>query len=116
MICKSNLTYVQISIHFITLANNGTSKLMKQLFVSFIILLNQSVSLASPNTDSLINEVNRAIKNAHIYDSNKLNNVAKLKNQLIQSSPANLDQQYKLYLQLYEEYKYYNYDSALLLS
>lgn len=77
------------------------------------MLLNQYVSLASPNTDSLINELNLAIKDAHIYDNIKLNNIAKLKNRLLQSSPGNLGAQYKLYLQLYDEYKYYNYDSAL---
>lgn len=111
--CKRNWKYMQISIHFFKVSNNASSKLIKQLFISFIMLLNQSVSLASPHTDSLINELNQAIKDAHIYDSIKLNNIAKLKSQLLQSSPGNLDQQYKLYLHLYEEYKYYNYDSAL---
>ncbi len=77
------------------------------------MLLNQSVSLASPFNDSLVNELQKALKDAPVYDSIKLNTIAKLKSRLSQTSSANSDEQYKLTLQLYEEYKYYNYDSAL---
>ncbi len=104
---------MQISIHFNTLSNNLTSKLIKQLFISFIILLNPFISLASPDTDSLVNELQHALKDAPVYDSIKLNTIAKLKGRLSQTSPNNSGGQYKLTLQLYDEYKYYNYDSAL---
>ncbi len=104
---------MQVSIHFITVSDSANSKLIKQLFISFIMLSSLSVSLASPNTDSLENELRHAIQDVHIYDGIKLKNIAKLKGQLFQS-PAGED--YKLYLQLYAEYQYYNYDSALFFT
>jgi len=88
-------------------------RLIKQVWISVLLLLYQLASFALPHADSLRDELNRVIKDVHLYDSIKLNNIAKLKGLLLQSSPGNLDQQYEVYLQLYEQYKYYNYDSAL---
>ena len=104
---------MQISNHFISNSNYTISKSMKQLFLGFIILLNQSVSIALPNNDSLIVKLNQAIKDAPIYDSIKLHEIDLLKQELHQNSTTKLDEEYNINLRLYEEYKYYNYDSAL---
>lgn len=86
---------------------------MKQTFIWFLLLLYKTVCFASANTDSLINELNNAIKQAGVYDNNKLKEISKLKNLLNKRSTSSLDKQYNINLQLYDEYKYYNYDSAL---
>lgn len=86
---------------------------MKQIIICFLLLLYRTVSFASPNIDSLIRELDNAIKNAQIYDNIKLHEINKLKNLLYESSASDLNNQYNIYLKLYEEYKYYNYDSAL---
>ena len=59
-------------------------------------------------------ELNRAIRDAHSYDESKLKEIAELKKGLHQRSINDLDKQYDINLQLYNEYKYYSYDSALV--
>lgn len=72
------------------------------------------MSFASPHTDSLTTELNQVIKLAQFYDESKLKEITKLKTELSECPPGNLDELYKINLQLYNEYKYYNYDSALI--
>lgn len=86
---------------------------MKIIFIFCLLLLYNSVSFASPHTDSLIDELNQAIKDAEIYDNNKLKEISKLKSLVNESSKSDLSTRYDIHLKLYEEYKYYNYDSAL---
>ncbi|MDQ6890968.1 MAG: hypothetical protein M3Z56_11905, partial [Bacteroidota bacterium] len=106
---KKDLVSMRIFIAVFQIFN----RLIKHVWISVLLLLNQSVSFAFPNTDSLVNELRQAIQDVHIYDGIKLKNIAKLKGQLLQSPAGNAGQDYKLYLQIYAEYQYYNYDSAL---
>lgn len=86
---------------------------MKHTITCFLLLLFKTISFASPYTDSLITELNDAIKHSESYDHKKLEEISKLKKSLDTNSKNNLSSQYNIYLKLYEEYKYYNYDSAL---
>ena len=90
---------------------------MKPVFISCISILYHFVSIASTYTytDSLADQLNRAIKDAQVYDNKKLKDINTLKG-LLGKSVRNEQRarfQYNIYLKLYEEYKYYNYDSAL---
>ncbi len=87
---------------------------MKVILILCILLLSDSVSFASPHKDSLMDELNGAIKDAHKYDESKVADITKLQNELNKSSQNDLDQRYQINLRLYNEYKYYNYDSALV--
>ena len=87
---------------------------MKAILILCILLIYDFVSFASTPSDSLTINLNQAIKDAHIYDEIKLKEITKLKNNLNEDPLNNLDTQYKINLQLYNEYKHYNYDSALV--
>lgn len=86
---------------------------MKLISVCFLFILFYATSFATPKKDSLIDKLNNVIKQASFYDSNKLKIISELKNLSKQISKSDLDSQYDVILKLYEEYKYYNYDSAL---
>jgi hypothetical protein len=85
---------------------------MRYFVASFIALLFCFVSLASPYKDSLLNELNIAIKQSGDYDNKKLQVIAGLKQSLIASRTINIVGRYAILIRLYDEYKYYNYDSA----
>ena len=87
---------------------------MKVILIACLSLLLNILSFASQTIDSLINELNRSIKDAHIYDNIKLAKITKLKNLLNEQSTFNIDKRYNIIIQLYDEYKYYDYDSALV--
>lgn len=87
---------------------------MKVILILYLLLIYNSESFASPPKDSLLINLNQAIKDAYIYDESKLKEITKLKNELNEGSLNNLEKRYKINLQLYNEYKYYNYDSALV--
>lgn len=87
---------------------------MKVTPIFSLLLLYTSISFALPNEgDSLIAELNTAIKQVKVYDNLKLQEIHKLHDLLNQNPATDLNIQYSIYLKLYEEYKYYNYDSAL---
>ena len=88
---------------------------MKPILISCILLLYHLISVASTHTDSLSDHLNQTIKEAQAYDNNKLREIGKLKSLLDNSIRNELRAryQYNIHLKLYEEYKYYNYDSAL---
>lgn len=85
---------------------------MKHVFISFLLLLLPTISFASPYTDSLINKLNNAIRQSGVYDHKKLKEIEQLKSLLNENANSDINKQYNIYLTLYEEYKYYNYDSA----
>jgi hypothetical protein len=85
---------------------------MKQVFISFLLLLLTTISFALPYTDSLINKLNNAIKQSDVYDQKKLKKISQLKSLLNENADDDINKQYNICLTLYEEYKYYNYDSA----
>ncbi len=87
---------------------------MKVILILCVLLVYDSVAFASPYTDSLTAALNRTIKDAHMYDESKVKEITKLKNDLNNGSLNDLDKQYQINLQLYNEHKYYNYDSALV--
>jgi hypothetical protein len=71
------------------------------------------ISLASPADDSLISELNTAIQHAHQYDAEKMSKINTLKKLAAENSSAELSVRYNIDVQLYEEYKYFNFDSSL---
>ena len=89
---------------------------MKFLLILCVLLIYDFVSFAAPHRDSLMAELNGAIKDAHIYDESKIKEISKLKNELNKRALNDLDKRYDINLQLYKEYKYYNYDSALVFA
>jgi hypothetical protein len=86
---------------------------MKPVFTCFLFILYHAIAFGIPKKDSLIDELNSVIKNASVYDNNKLKEISILKNLSGEISKTDLNRQYDILLKLYEEYKYYNYDSAL---
>ena len=87
---------------------------MKAILIFCVLLVNGFVSFGSPHIDSLMAELNQAIKDASAYDESKLKEISKLKNELSKWPLTDFDKQYEINLQLYKEYKYYHYDSALI--
>ena len=86
-------------------------KLIKAIFLSFIFIFLTIISHASALSDSLMNELNIAINQYPNYDHKNLREISRLKNSLY--AATELDKQYNIHVQLYEAYKYYNYDSAV---
>ncbi|MEO7767233.1 MAG: DUF6377 domain-containing protein [Ferruginibacter sp.] len=85
---------------------------MKYLFTCFIMMALKIIAVASPISDSLVKELNSAIKQAEAYDNKKLEEIARLRRLLTGPSNSDLARQYEINHRLYEAYKYYNYDSA----
>ncbi len=69
--------------------------------------------LASPSTDSLVAALNQAIASAPAYDEVKLSEITRLKGLLVQGPAKSTGEQFFVQNDLYEQYKYYNYDSAM---
>jgi len=87
---------------------------MKVIFRLCLLLLAPFASFAISRTDSLSEQLNLAIKNASVYDANKLKVINTLKRLLNQSSLGDVNNQYNICLKLYEEYKYYKFDSSMI--
>ena len=85
---------------------------MKYLVTCFVILLFKCTAVALPYTDSLLNQLNTAIQQSAGYDSKKLQVIADLKQSLHKTPRGNTAEQYALLIKIYDEYKFYNYDSA----
>jgi len=86
---------------------------MKYLLIFIFFFACRISAHASPSLDSLLHELNSAIKQSTTYDNHKLVAIVQLKNALQQHPASKLGEQYELNLKLYEQYMYYNYDSAL---
>ncbi len=84
---------------------------MKLAFIAFFILLFAWSSYASPDSDSLIHELNTAIRQSGEYDNKKLAVIGQLK-QSVKENKNDPKRLYEIHLNLYDAYKYYNYDSA----
>src|SRR3954465_16027962 len=89
-----------------------TNKTMKPVFICSLFILCHATSFAVPIKDSLIDQLNKAIKQATDYDNNKLKEISRLKRLSEKSAKSDISRQFEIHLKLYEEYKYYNYDSA----
>ena len=84
---------------------------MKSLTACFAFLFFSLATFAS-DTDSVINELNIIIKQSMIYDNIRLKEIERLKNLLSTIPKTDVNKQYDICLRLYDEFKYYNYDSA----
>ncbi len=79
------------------------------LFFAFIIIFTSPV-LANP--DSLLNLLSKTINKARLYDTQKENQIYRLKQSLYDAGNHNLQKLYAENTALYEEYKLFKYDSA----
>src|ERR1700709_956762 len=64
------------------------------------------------NTDSLLNQLSKAIEKAPDYDAEKSKRIAQLKVSLYPESTKNPAVLFSLYEKLYDEYRIFHYDSA----
>lgn len=103
---------MQIFISILIVFFSFISKGIKQIIFSLLFLFFTLTSIATVFSDSLINELNKAIRQASTYDNKNLQEISNLKSSLDKTAPDDLGQQYQIHLKLYEAYKYYNYDSA----
>src|SRR5580692_7591143 len=85
---------------------------MKQLLSGFLLLLLSAAAQSQSGTDRLLNELNKAIETSPKYDEEKQKNIDLLKRSFIERKNDDLPALFNIYLQLYEEYKVYKYDSA----
>jgi hypothetical protein len=83
-----------------------------KVFVYTIIYLIIPFSTYCKATDSLISQLKTEISRKQGYDLKKENKIRLLKNRLNRISASQVDQRYKIYQQLYWEYKDYTFDSA----
>jgi tetratricopeptide (TPR) repeat protein len=90
---------------------------MKTKFL-FILLLalfaHNTIGYSRSSTDSLLHELNNAIKTAKTYDDHKLENIKKIKAAFEALNKNDLSSQYNFCEALYEEYKIFNFDTAFI--
>jgi len=79
------------------------------LFISFV---HYSISYGQSGRDSLLYELDNAIKNTTVYDAQKLEKIKNIKTSFTALKKDDLTSQYHFYQQLYEEYKIFNFDTA----
>jgi tetratricopeptide (TPR) repeat protein len=73
-----------------------------------------SVVYSHPENDSLLNELNKTINNTKLYDGKKREDIAVIKNSFNDSQNSSLPLKYEFYQKLYEEYKYFRFDTAYI--
>lgn len=81
-------------------------------FLFFLISFILSVSIQANEIDSLLNVLDRTVDNSQLYSNQKEEQINKFK-ELIQYSTSD-DQKYPIYGKLFEEYRSFNSDSALV--
>ncbi|MEI6946946.1 DUF6377 domain-containing protein [Paraflavisolibacter sp. H34] len=84
---------------------------MKWIFACLFLLF-QSYAVWGADRDSLLGELNGAIREAETYDAQKLEKIGQLKQRYRQAQ--SLPARYDLALDLYEEYKVFTFDSAFV--
>jgi hypothetical protein len=89
-----------------------TSFWMKRLLLGFLLLFLALAGRPQAHTAPLLNELNQAIETAPAYDQEKQKNIELLKQSFIERKNDDLPALFNIYLQLYEEYKVFKYDSA----
>ena len=83
------------------------------LVFSFIFFQGYTV-FAFSDREELIDELNNAISNAHVYDDQKIKRIEELKTVYKGVQENQLQAQYDVCLRLYEEYKSFKFDSAFV--
>ncbi len=84
----------------------------RNLSVLILLLFLGGQALSQSKTDSLLQELNKTIKNKDVYVKVKLGRIEKLKLQLSNKSEIATEDYFELYNNLYHEYKVFIYDSA----
>lgn len=85
---------------------------MKLISFCLLLLLLDLHTIADPGRDSLLNALNRAIEASPSYDAQKQAAIQQLRTTLENNPDASPETRYSIYLQLYNEYKSFTYDSA----
>lgn len=87
---------------------------MKKIFLqSFVFWLLAGYNLyAQPETDALLKELNSTISQSHIYDARKLEKIEKITTAFTRAGYFGPESYYNYYLNLYEEFKIFRFDSA----
>lgn len=87
---------------------------MRKNILVLLLFFYASVSYAFPTaaTDSILNELGQVIKNRETYTEKKQARIQQLKQNLQESAEMPLQQQFKIYSDLYSEYQAFKYDSA----
>jgi len=86
---------------------------MKVIVACLLLIVSTTCCIASEPSDSLLKQLNAAIKETALYDAVHLRSIAETQQLLNNSIAAIPDIKYDICLKLYEGYKYYNFDSAL---
>ena len=81
--------------------------------VLIFILFSEVAGLSQANLDSLLQQLNKSIKNKNVYVQAKLDRIQGLKDQLVAIPNLATEDQFDLYNKLFHEYKVFIYDSAL---
>jgi hypothetical protein len=84
---------------------------MKRLLPGLLLLIAFAPNLYA-NTDSLLNQLTRAIEKVPEYDAQKSKRIDQLRVSLYPESTNDPVKLFSLYERLYEEYRIYHYDSA----
>lgn len=87
---------------------------MNRFLPFFFVLLFPALLLAQENSASLLKELDQTIENHQFYSNQKEHTIDSLK-QLLKPTSSDLQMQ-ELYDQLYEEYRVYKSDSALVFA
>lgn len=82
---------------------------MKHYGFSFLLLFISVTALCQENIQSSLDRLNKAIEESALYDKQKEEIIANLRQKSNSGNPLEL---FKHYQDLYEEYKVFNYDSA----
>ncbi len=85
---------------------------MKQTLLVFLFLSLTHSLYAKTSHDSLLVRLNSTLDGKSSFDDKKLNRIEKLEKDLSSNDNPDLNFKYKVYLDLYEEYKSFNYDKA----
>lgn len=85
---------------------------MKKIPLFLIVLLFSIKVSAIDRVDSLLIELDKTIENANVYSQQKEEHLYKLKELLRYTD--NDDQKYRICGQIFDEYRYYKSDSALI--
>ncbi len=85
---------------------------MRFFLLTLLMVFFGCSAFSSGKTDSLLAVLKTELSKRKIYDDQKEYRIKKLKSSLSRTSANALEDQYKIYKELYEEYKVYQFDSA----
>ena len=85
---------------------------MKILAAIFLLLIFNQLAFASTKSDSLLSTLKKELIKQQVYDGQKKARIEKLKAKLSSLPHNDLNRQYAICSQLFEEYKVFQFDSA----